>query len=565
MTDPWRERAGSPFETHKSDAVGSKGMVTSNHPIASTAGAEMLALGGNAVDAAIATAFALTVVEPPMVGIFGSGHVILYTGSAESLHVDNYGVAPAAATPDMYDPVSDTWPDYLETSGQQNRVGYRAVAVPGNLKGWCLLEDRYGRLGLDRVIQPAIRYAASGFPASSYLIGIIAECRDDLARFEASREIFLPGGGPPRPGDQIVRSDYARTLERIAGTGAEVLYDGELGETVVADMEANGGIVTMDDLRSYDVIERSPVRGTYRGYEIVAVGPTSSGGTHIIQILNLLESFDVLGMGFGTADSVHLLAECLKIAFADRDVHMGDPAYMDVPLEGLMSKEYAALRRGEIDMERAGSPGAGRPNTHEGESADTTHFTVADDEGNLVCMTQTIHSAFGSRVTVPGTGIMLNNNMYIFDPHPGHANSVAPGKRMLSSMSPTIVLKDGRPFIALGTPGGTRIFGAVLQAIVNVIDHGMTLQEAVEAPRAWTQGQELEVEGGVAPAVRKELAGRGHTVVVVPSVAGGMNGVMYDHGAGVIRGAACWRADGSPVGLSGGPARTGDRATMYRI
>ena len=333
MNDTWRKRAGSPFETYKHDAAGSKGMVASNHPMASAAGVEMLAMGGNAIDAAIATAFAITVVEPPMVGIFGSGHVNLHLASGDDRHLDNYGVAPAAATPDMYEPVSDTWPDYLEAKGGVNKVGYLAVAVPGNLKGWCLLEDRYGRLGLDAVVQPAIRYAQRGFPASEYLVEIIGESESDLARFPASREIFVPNGGPPAPGDMIVRSDYARTLKMIARDGGDALYQGELGETVVADMKANGGIITGDDLQTYEVIERSPVRGTYRGYEIVSVGPTSSGGTHIIQILNLLERFDVTSMGFGTVDSVHLLAECLKIAFADRFVHMGDPEYMDVPVE----------------------------------------------------------------------------------------------------------------------------------------------------------------------------------------------------------------------------------------
>ena len=295
------------------------------------------------------------------------------------------------------------------------------------------------------------------------------------------------------------------------------------------------------------------------------MGPTSAGGVHIIQVLNILEGYDVGEMGFGSAGYVHLIAETLKIAFADRSEYMGDPDFVEVPVAGITSKGYAASRRREIDLERAGDYRHGMPSSYVGESDNTTHLTVADGDGNVVSMTQTIHEAFGSNVTVPGTGMLLNNNMYMFDPHPGSANSIAPGKRMLSSMSPTMVLKDGVPFMALGTPGGTRIFPSILQAIVNVIDHGMTLQQAVEAPRVWTQGQSLEVEEGIQPSVRAELAGMGHPVEVVAKVAGGMNGVMYDHDAGVIKGAACWRADGAPVGISGGPAKQEGAGAMYNV
>ncbi len=556
MNNGWRERAGSPFTPFKQSAAGSRGMVSSNHPMASAAGAEMLAMGGNAIDAAVATAFALTVVEPMMVGIFGAGMVNYYDAeSGESITIDNYAVAPAAASERMYEPVSDEWPDYLEAAGRKNRLGYLAVGVPGNLKCWCHLVERYGRLDLDAVTQPAIRYAENGFPASAYLVKIIADNRDDLARFPATREVFLPNGEPPTVGQLIPRRDYARTLRRIAENGSGELYGGELGRAVAEDMRANGGIITLDDLRGYELRYRQPVRGSYRGKEIVAVGPTSSGGVHIVQALNILEGFDVGAMGFGTGESAHLLAETLKIAFADRFEYLGDPDFVEVPVEWLTSKGYAERRRTEIDPERARSYAPGEVTVALGESNNTTHFTVADGDGSVVSMTQTIHEAFGSKVTVPGTGMLLNNNMYIFDPHPGTANSIAPGKRMLSSMSPTVVLEDGRPLFALGTPGGTRIFASVLQAIVNVIDHGMSLQEAVEAPRVWTQGQQVEVEEGVSANTREALAAKGHDVSVVARVAGGMNGVIFDHAAGLIHGAACWRADGAPVGISGGPAR----------
>ncbi len=561
----WEKLAGSPFETYKKEAVASNGMVATNHPLGSAAGLETLAMGGNAMDAAVASVFALSVVEPMMVGIFGAGFINYYDASSgEFVNIDNYSVAPLAATPDMYETVSDTWPDYMETAGRENLVGYRSVGVPGALMGWSYAAEKYGRLGLDTVVQPAIRYAKRGFAVSRYLADIIRLNREDLAMFPASAEVFLPGGRPPSVGDAIVRSDYARTLEAVAAEGPDVLYKGRVGEMVAADMAANGGVITEADFENYRIHLREPVRGSYRGYEVVSVAPTSSGGTAIIEILNILEGFDVASLGFGTAKGAHLLAEAMKIAFADRFEYMGDPAFVEVPVGALTDKGYAAQRRGEIDMSQAREYSYGNPSLYVGEGADTTHLTTADSEGNVVSTTQTIHAVFGSKVTTPGTGMLLNNTMNIFDPHPGNANSIAPGKRMVSSMSPTIVMKDGKPFMALGTPGATRIFPSVLQAIVNVIDHGMTLQEAVEAPRVWTQGQALEVEPGISDSVREGLEALGHDVEVTPRVAGGMNGVMFDHAKGVIRGAACYRADGVPAGFSGGAARPSDDP-LYRF
>lgn len=566
MATTWRDRAGSPFTTEKSEAMASRGMVAANHPLAAAAGVEMLALGGNAVDAAVAAMFALTVVEPMMVSIFGAGFVNFYdTSTGNVVVVDNYTVAPAAATPAMYTPVSEMWPEYLETVDRENRVGYRAVAVPGALKSWCYLIAGHGRLDLETVLQPAIRYAARGFPASAYLVDIIRHCQADLARFPASRARFLPDDAPPRVGQRLVCHDYAETLKCIAREGADALYHGALGDLVVRDMAANGGLLTREDLQRYRIERRDAVRGNYRGHEIVTVGPPSGGGVPIIQMLNLLEDFDVAEMGFGTADAVHILAECMKIAFADRANYLGDPAFVDVPVRGLIAKSYAATRRRGVNFANARTYDAGNPWAHRSVSGHTTHLTVADADGNVVAMTQTLHEVFGAKVTVPGTGIVLNNTMYIFDPHPERPNSIAPGKRMLSSMAPTIVFKGRRPLMALGAPGGTRIFGTVLQGIVNVIDHGMTLQEACEAPRIWTQGQWLEVEPGLAPAVRGGLVARGHQVHVVPKVAGGMNGIHFHPTTGLIHGAACWRADGTPAGLSGGPARAGVLDLAYGI
>ena len=547
--------------TYKREVIASTAVVASNHPLASAAGAEILGLGGNAVDAAVATLFALSVVEPMMVSPFGAGFFLIRDGrSGEVVFIDNYATVPSAATPDMYQPVMGSL-DY-ETVGEANSVGYRAVATPGALKGWSHAVERYGRLPLARLLEPAIRLATSGFAASAYLVNMIRDSADPIARFPATAEVFLPAGRPPSLGQRIVRSDYARTLRQIADEGAETLYAGALAHTVVADMRANSGLITLEDLASYRVHERTPVRGPYRGYEIVSAAPPSSGGTHILQMLNLLAGFPVgrEGLEFGAPGYVHLLAEAFKIAFADRRRYMADPDLVHVPVDELLSSTYADERRAEIDFEHARDHAAGQvaqvARFMGGEGSNTTHCTVIDADGTLVSTTQTLQSAFGSKVTTPGTGMLLDNHMSLMDPVPGGVNSIAPGKRVLSSMAPTIVLRAGRPYLALGTPGGKRIFGAVAQAVLNVIDHGMTLQEAVEAPRVWTEGAQLEVEEGFADVrgLSRALEALGHEVSVVEKVAGGMNGVLVDDD-GWLHGAACWRADGVPIGISGGEAR----------
>lgn len=551
----WRARAGTPFAIEKRPATASRGMVVTNHPLGSAAGAEMLAGGGNAVDAAIAALFALTVVEPMMVGIFGAGMTHLRLADGTHTAIDDYSVAPAAARADLYLPLSDTWPDYLRAEGDVNSVGVLSVGVPGTLKGWCEILERFGSFALEVVLEPAIRHAERGFRATPYLIEAIREAAADLGRFSACPHTFLPDGAPPKPGDLIRQPDYAATLRAIAARGPGVLYGGDLGSLIADFIQREGGLITLEDLSRYRTLERTPVQVEYRGLTIAGVPPTSGGGIHLIQMLNLLEGYDLRAMGYGTPSSLHLLAEVMKIAFADRNASTGDPAFVEIPLARLVSKDYALLRRTGIDTTRASRHGAGVPAPG---SAHTTHITVADSDGNVVAMTQTINSLFGSRVTVPGTGVLLNNTMALFDPHPGHALSVAAGKRMTSSMAPTMVFRDGQPVLALGLPGGVRIFTSVLQALVNLIDHGMTLQEAVEAPRIWTQGQDLEVEASVPENVRAALAARGHQVVPVPAVGGGMNAIALDPD-GTLTGAACWRADGTPIGISGGRARPGIR------
>jgi gamma-glutamyltranspeptidase / glutathione hydrolase len=542
--------------TEKRPATASRGVVVTNHPLGSAAGAEMLAAGGNAVDAAIGALFALTVVEPMMVGIFGAGMTHLRLADGRHLVIDNYTIAPSAARPDMYRPVSDAWPDYLRAEGDVNLIGLLSAGVPGTLKAWAEAITRFGRLDLETVMQPAIRHAERGFRATPYLVEAVTETAPDLARFPESGRTFLPGGAPVKAGDLVVMPEYAAALRLIAAKGPGALYGGDLGAAVADYMARAGGLITLDDLARYETIERRPIRGRYRGFEIAGAPPPTAGGLHLIEMLNILEGFDPAGLGFGTAEYFHLIAEVLKIGFADRNACTGDPAFVDIPIERLTSKEHAAARRAQIRADRAGDYGV-VPGVATG-SAHTTHVTTADAEGNVVAMTQTLNNLFGAKATVPGTGIILNNTMALFDPHPGTPASVAPGKRVTSSMAPTIVLRDGRPAWALGLPGGVRIFTSVLQAVMNLIDHRMPLQEAVEAPRIWSQGQELEMEQAIPAAVRDALAGRGHRVVAVPAVAGGMNAVAFS-ADGTLEGAACWRADGTPMGVSGGLARPGIR------
>jgi gamma-glutamyltranspeptidase / glutathione hydrolase len=544
-----------PLPLRKQEVVASRGVVATNHPLASAAGVEMLGRGGNAVDAAMAALFTLTVVEPMMVSIFGSGFVVVRDAAGVVTTLDNFATCPGAATETMFRPLPSTT-EWL-TEDDENRLGHKAVGVPGTLAGWAEALRRWGNLPLATVIAPAIRYAADGYPASPYLVNAITENVAGLGRFPASAAVFLPDGGPPRPGDLIVRHDYAETLRAVAASGPDALYRGPIGEAVVADMAANGGLITMDDLATYKVIEREPVRTTYRGATITGMGPVSAGGTHIAQMLNILGGYDLAASGFGTARTIHLMAEALGIAFADWARYMADPAFVDVPVHWLTSMEYADERRAAIDPHHATRHHAGQRPVM--ESVNTTHVTVADADGMFVTTTQTLNRLFGSKVTTPGTGMLLNDMISNMNPFPGETNSIAGGKRILSSMSPTIVERDGVPLMALGTPGGRQIFPAVMQGIINVLDHGMTLQEAVEAPRIWTDGDTLLLEDRFPnlPALVAALEGMGHRVSVVPKVAGGMNGVLRDAQSGLLHGAACWRADGTPVGVSGGLATLG--------
>lgn len=544
---------GLSFSCSKRPAVGSRGMVVANHPLASAAGAEMLLAGGNAIDAAIATLFALTVVEPMMVGLLGGGVAHIRLADGRHIIFDSLSTAPRSAHPHMYQTLSDRLPNYRDVRDRANLVGPLAVAVPGALAGWVSALEQFGTLSLGDVIAPAIRFAQHGFVVTPYLSNCISDSAVDLASDPGLASLFLPGDAPLAPGMTLRQPEYASTLRFISENGASALYNGPLGSMLSNYMREKGGMIEAADLEAYRIAMRDPIRGSYRGFEIVGPPPPSSSGVHIVQMLNILEGYDIARMGFGSVDVVHLLAETLKIAFADRAAATADPSFIDVPVDRLIAKAYAGQRRGAIEMLRAKTWSAGIQQT---ESPNTTHVTVADSQGNVVSTTQTINSLFGACVQIPGTGMIANNYMYNFDPHPGLALSIAPGKRVFTSMAPMMALRDGKLVFALGLPGGLRIFPSALQAIINLIDHRMSLQEAVEAPRVWTEGGALELEAGISDEVGDELAARGHDILRVKRVAGGMNAIGFEQD-GMMTGAACWRADGTPVGISGGLASSG--------
>jgi gamma-glutamyltranspeptidase/glutathione hydrolase len=551
-------RNGFALNCEKAPATGSRGVVASNHPMASAAGARVLLEGGNAVDAAIATLFALTVVEPMMVGVLGGGVGHIRMADGRHAVMDGLSTAPAAAAPTMYTPRTDIPPEEREVEGRTNAIGALSVAVPASLRAWAETLARFGSWSLADVMAPAIQLAAEGFRVTPYLSDCIGDAAADLARDADLAARFLPGGVKLAAGSRFIQGAYAETLRAIAKEGPDLLHEGALGSMVADALAQAGGIVTRADLAASRPIERAPIHGSYRGFDVFAPPPPASAGVHVAQMLNVLEGFDVAAMGFGTVESWHLVAEALKMAFADRSAATADPDFVHVPVELLTSRRYADLRRAEIDMARAKAWSA-HPSL--GESNCTTHVTVADAAGNIVATTQTINALFGARMAIPGTGLIANNYMHNFDPRPGLALSVQPGKRVYTSMAPTIALKDGKPAFALGLPGGLRIFPSAFQAVLNLIDHGMTLQQAVEAPRIWTQGLALELEPGVPAEVAAALAARGHVVKRAATLGGGMNGIAFNKD-GTMTGAACWRADGSVVALGGGLARAGVRFVL---
>ena len=555
----WRENAPITLSPENRPVVGYDGVAASTHSLGSAAGAEMLTAGGNAIDAAVATMFALSVVEPMKMGIYGAGFMNIRLADGRRLAIDNYSQAPGAATMDMFTPVSDEWPNYMRARGDLNQTGVLASGVPGSLKAWCEIQSEFGNLSLSEVMQPAISHAENGFRASEHYCGFVAGNTDLLRQYSAASSIFMPGGEVPKSGDLVVQRDLASTLKRIAIEGAGYLYGGELGEEIARYSQSQGGIITMDDLLGYRTRWGEPVTGMYRGYTVSGPQPSSAGGLHLIEFLNVLALRDIGDMGFGRSATIHLMAEAMQLVFADRNRYLADPEFQEIPFDRLLSEFHAKELMSQI-LPNTVMPELASPLL--AESDDTSHITTADREGNIVSATQTLNHIFGSKVVVPGTGVLLDNTMANFDPHPNLANSVEPYKRVASSMAPVIVYRGDRPAFALGLPGGIRIWPSVAQAIVNITDHGMTPQEAIEAPRMFTQGQEVELEEEFGSEVASSLRNIGHQVTMVKNVAGGMNIIEFGDDS-TLAGSSCWRSDGGAVAVSRGAAREGVGLTVF--
>ncbi len=539
--------AGAPAAA-SSPVEAKNGMVAAAHPLASQVGVEILKKGGNAVDAAVATAFALGVVEPNASGLGGGGFILIYNARTKAVSAIDYReVAPLTATPDMYKLTADG-----KVVDQENVIGHKAVAVPGTLAGLSLALKQHGTLPLKEVMAPAIRIAEEGYPVSKTLNGMMKDNFDKLTKFPAAAAVYLKNGLPYEVGDKLVLKDLARSYRLIADKGPGVFYKGEIADAIEKEMKASGkGLITKADLAAYKPAVRTPVRGSYRGHEIISMSPPSSGGTHVIQILNILEGYNVTRMGFQTAESLHLMAEAMKRAFADRAKYMADTDFVKVPIAGLISKKYAEELRKGISLETAGKGiPAGNPLPFVG-SGGTSHLSVIDRQGNIVALTQTINYFFGSGVLVPGTGIMLNNEMDDFNPQPGTSNSVEPKKRPLSSMTPTIMLKNGKPFLSVGSPGATRIISALTLIVVNVVDFRMNIQDAVEAARIHCMTGDIFMESRFPKSVQEALTAKGHKLNVrgeMDLYFGGAQGVMIDPASGKLYGAGDPRRDGVAVG-----------------
>lgn len=542
--------AGQPFDRYGRSARAVRGMVSAARPEAAQAGVAMLQAGGNAVDAAVACGFALGVVEPAASGIGGGGFMILRLAHLpEAVVVDFRETAPAAARPDLYRHGADG-----KVLGLASSVGGLAAGVPGEVAGLLYALEHFGsgRLTRAQVMAPAIAWARAGYPVTRFLSELLHECAHLIRRSPPCAALYLRDGQPLPLGSAVRNPDLGAVLERIAEQGADAFYRGGLARRIAEGVRADGGILTAEDLAGYQVKVRRPVAGSYRGHTILSVPPASSGGAHLVQLLNILENFDLRASGWGSAGSLHLWAEALKLVFADRAAYMADSDFVPVPLAGLCAKSYARDLAGRIHPERLmPPPGPGDPFPH--ESSSTTSYAVMDGAGGMVACTKSLNDFFAGTM-VPGLGFIMNAHMDDFVTLPGSVNSVQPGKRPLSSMSPALVLDPhGRPLLTVGSPGASRIFPTVAQVISNVVDFAMPLQEAIDAPRLFQADRGgLDVEGRVALSAYQGLAALGHAVLVHPDFDyffGGVHAVLGDPESGILTGGADPRRDGQAFGL----------------
>ncbi|MET3696981.1 gamma-glutamyltransferase 1 [Bacillus oleivorans] len=548
------------YDQYSEVAVGKDGMVATAHPLATEIGADVLRKGGNAIDAAVAIQFALNVTEPMMSGIGGGGFMMVYDAKTkETTIINSRERAPQGATPDMF----------LDENGNPipfsiRHTGGDAVGVPGTLKGLETALEKWGTRPMAQLITPAIKLADQGFPIDSVLAESIADNEDKLAR-TAAKDVFLPNGKPLEEGETLVQKDLAKTFKLIRATGSDALYNGPIGQALADTVQEFGGSMTAADLKKYQVTIDEPIWGEYQGYQIASMPPPSSGGVFLLQMLKILDDFNLSQYDVKSWEKYHLLAEAMHLAYADRAAYAGDPEFVNVPLTGLLHPDYIKERQTLISLDRVNpNPQAGDPWKYESDAAnyqptsqpndrqygETTHFTVADRWGNVVSYTTTIEQVFGSGIMVPGYGFMLNNELTDFDAVPGGANEVQPNKRPLSSMTPTIVFKDGQPVLTVGSPGGPTIITSVLQTILHTIEYDMELKSAVEEPRIYTNNlSSYRYESGIPTEVLNRLKGMGHRFGSSPTTIGNVQSILIDHENGTFKGVADSSRNGSATGV----------------
>jgi gamma-glutamyltranspeptidase/glutathione hydrolase len=500
------------------------GMVVAMEDIATDVGVSVLQRGGNAIDAAVAVGFALAVTHPFAGNLGGGGYMLIRLADGRTTFIDFRERAPEKAAHDMY----------LDAGGRPTRdsiEGWRSPGVPGTVRGFELALSKYGRRTLADDIAPAIELAAKGFPVS-YALSESLRNSPNLAQSPESKRIFQKNGMFFDVGETLTQPELAHTLQRISNNGASEFYEGESAKRFAQEMAKHGGIISLADLKDYKAIERTPLQGKYRNYTVVTAPPSSAGGIALLEMLGILEGSHYETDGAGSASAIHYEAEAMRRAYADRNAYVGDPDFVNVPIAGLLAPAYLAKLRASIEPARATPSGEVRPGRPAGiaEGSQTTHYSVVDADGNAVAVTYTLNAGYGNGITVPGLGFLLNNEMDDFASKPGtpnmfglvqgEANAIQPGKRPLSSMTPTIILKDGRLFMTVGAPGGSRISTAVMQVILNVVDFGMNVQDAVDAPRVHHQWlpDKLSLERGISPDTVALLKSRGYDVDYTPGV-----------------------------------------------
>ncbi|RDW16725.1 gamma-glutamyltransferase [Oceanobacillus chungangensis] len=541
-------------------ATADGGMVSTSHGLATQIGAEVLRKGGNAIDAAIAVQYALTVVEPMMSGIGGGGFMMVYDGETEEITIVNSRErAPAGATSDMF----------LDEEGNpvpfNERVQHgTAVGVPGTLKGLEEAHEIWGSRPMQQLIGPAVKLAQKGFPVNDYLAETVADNRDKLMQ-SAAAEVFLPDGEPIREGDLLVQEDLANTLKLIRSHGTDVFYNGEIADALAATVQDFGGSMTADDLANYDITIDDPIWGEYEGYDIASMPPPSSGGVFLLQMLGILDGLDLSQYDIRSLEKYHLLAETMHLAYADRAAYAGDPEFVDVPVQGLLHPDYLKERQALVDLNTVNlNPAAGDPWRYEegtpnyqpteqpenSQYGETTHFTVADKYGNVVSYTTTIEQVFGTGIMVPGYGFMLNNELTDFDAVPGGANEVQPNKRPLSSMTPTIVFEDGKPVLTVGSPGGPTIITTVLQTIIHTLAYDLSLEDAIAEPRIYSNNlSSYRYETDIPRSILNQLNAMGHSFGASPTTIGNVQSILIDHESGMFKGVADDSRNGAAIGV----------------